>query len=242
MHAASDARDPGEARGSRQPQDSVAGMSTDLEVDPLIDDPRVPEFFGESYDKVEGFRRMLVREGELRGLIGPREVGRLWERHLLNSAAAARFLPDTGTIIDVGSGAGLPGVVLGAMRPEARVVLIEPMDRRTTWLSEVVSELGLTNVEVLRGRADEFHGAWEADAVTARAVAPLDKLVRWCLPLLAPGGILVALKGRSAQAELDEAKYTIRKFKGVEADVHDASTIEGVDSTAVVTVVRQTGR
>lgn len=124
----------------------------------------------------------------LRGLIGPREIGRIWDRHILNSAAVVQYLPQTGTIVDIGSGAGLPGLVIAAMRPEAEVVLIEPMERRCTWLNEMTETLGLTNVEVKRGRAEEFHDAFEADVVTARAVAALDKLARWSLPLLRHGG------------------------------------------------------
>jgi 16S rRNA (guanine527-N7)-methyltransferase len=211
-------------------------------VDPLDDDPRLPEYFGAAWPQVEGFVRLLRSEGELRGLIGPREQSRLWERHILNSAAVVQHLPRSGTIVDVGSGAGLPGVVVGAMLPEAEVVLLEPMERRTQWLEEVVATLGLDNVRVLRGRAEEFDGALEADAVTARAVAAMDKLARWCIPLLREGGSLVALKGSSAAEELDKAKYVLRKLGADAGEVLDAPTIEGVDSTTVVRVMRKTVR
>lgn len=211
-------------------------------VDPLDDDPRLPEHFGAAWPQVEGFVRLLRSEGELRGLIGPREQSRLWERHILNSAAVVQHLPRSGTIVDVGSGAGLPGVVVGAMLPEAEVVLLEPMERRTQWLEEVVATLGLDNVRVLRGRAEEFDGALEADAVTARAVAAMDKLARWCIPLLREGGSLVALKGSSAAEELDKAKYVLRKLGADAGEVLDAPTIEGVDSTTVVRVMRKTVR
>ena len=210
-------------------------------TDPWEGDPRLTEFFGAAWPAVERFASLLREHGEVRGLLGPREQSRLWERHLLNSAAVVQYLPAEGTIVDVGSGAGLPGVVIAAMRPQADVVLMEPMERRTLWLDEVVTELGLENVRVLRGRAEEYDGAIEADAVTARAVAAMDKLVRWCLPLVRPGGVLVALKGRSVAQELEKAKYVIRRVGGEPAEVLEAPTVPGVESTTVVRVMRKTG-
>ncbi len=134
-----------------------------------------------------------------RGLLGPREADRLWERHLVNSAAAAAALPTAGGLLaDVGSGAGLPGIPLAILRPDLTVRLVEPLLRRATFLTEVVAALGLANVEVVRARAEDLHGAWTAATVTARAVAPLDRLAGWCLPLVAPGGSLLALKGDRA--------------------------------------------
>jgi 16S rRNA (guanine527-N7)-methyltransferase len=209
------------------------------EVDPLADDPRVADHLGTAFPAVSGFHAMLTDEGVLRGLIGPREMPRLWERHLLNSAAVAPYLPSTGRLVDVGSGAGLPGVVLAAMLPGVEVVLVEPMERRVDWLTEVVDRLGLDNVVVRRGRAEEYHGALQADAVTARAVAPLDRLARWTLPLLVPGGVLVALKGRQAAAEVDAARHVVRKLGGRPAEVLEAGTIEGLETTTVVRVVRE---
>lgn len=208
--------------------------------DPWEGDPRLPEFFGDPWPAVSRFAALLREHGEVRGLLGPREQSRLWERHLLNSAAVVQYLPRDGVIVDVGSGAGLPGVVVAAMLPAARVILMEPMERRTVWLEEVVSELALDNTEVFRGRAEEYDGAIEADAVTARAVAPMDRLARWCLPLLRPGGALVALKGRSAPEELDRAKYVIRKEGGDPGEVLEATTLPGVESTTVVRVMRKT--
>lgn len=215
---------------------------TETELDPLEGDARLPEYFGAAWPTVSRFAAMLREQGELRGLLGPREQSRLWERHLLNSAAVVQHLPRTGVITDVGSGAGLPGIVVAAMLPEAEIVLIDPMERRTQWLEEVVAELGLSNVRVVRARAEELDGALEADAVTARAVAAMDKLARWCLPLLRDGGTLVALKGRSAGDELEKAKYVLRKLGGDAGEVLDAPTIPGVDSTTVVRVMRKTVR
>lgn len=215
---------------------------TETELDPLEGDARLPEYFGAAWPTVSRFAAMLREQGELRGLLGPREQSRLWERHLLNSAAVVQHLPRTGAIADVGSGAGLPGIVVAAMLPEAEIVLIDPMERRTQWLEEVVAELDLSNVRVVRARAEELDGALEADAVTARAVAAMDKLARWCLPLLRDGGSLVALKGRSAGDELEKAKYVLRKLGGDAGEVLDAPTIPGVDSTTVVRVMRKTVR
>lgn len=215
---------------------------TETELDPLEGDARLPEYFGAAWPTVSRFAALLREQGELRGLLGPREQSRLWERHLLNSAAVVQHLPRTGAIADVGSGAGLPGIVVAAMLPEAELVLIDPMERRTQWLEEVVAELDLSNVRVVRARAEELDGALEADAVTARAVAAMDKLARWCLPLLRDGGTLVALKGRSAGDELEKAKYVLRKLGGDAGEVLDAPTIPGVDSTTVVRVMRKTVR
>lgn len=223
-------------------EDDVTAHLEAPSADPLEGDDRLPEYFGAAWPAVSGFARMLREHGEVRGLLGPREQSRLWERHMLNSAAVVQHLPTSGTIVDVGSGAGLPGIVIAAMLPEAEVVLLEPMERRTQWLDEVIDDLGLTNVRVQRGRAEEFDGVIEAHAVTARAVAAMDKLARWCLPLLRDGGALVALKGRSAADELEKAKYVLRKLGGTPGEVLEAPTIEGVDSTTVVRVIRKTVR
>jgi 16S rRNA (guanine527-N7)-methyltransferase len=214
--------------------------STEVDrADPLQGDPRVERYFGAAWPAVLGFHSLLVSEGELRGLVGPRELPRLWERHLLNSAAVVPFLPTSGRIIDLGSGAGLPGIVVAAMRPESEVVLLEPMERRIDWLSEVAETLHLDNVVVRRGRAQDEHGELLGDAVTVRAVASLDKLYRWALPLLRRGGTLVALKGSKAEAEVEDARHVGRKLGAGVAEVLDAPTIEGVDVTRVVRVVRE---
>jgi 16S rRNA (guanine527-N7)-methyltransferase len=218
-------------------QPPQGGASVEAEVDPLAGDRRLPDLFGTAWPAVEGFRALLVREGVLRGLVGPREVSRLWERHLVNSAAVVPFLPERGTIVDVGSGAGLPGIVIAAMRPEAHVVLLEPMERRTDWLTEVADRLALSNVEVLRGRAEDQDLA--ADAVTARAVAALDKLYGWTLPLLRPGGTLVALKGGRAQEEIEAGAATATALGGGAATLRTAPTLPGLESTSVVLVTKE---
>lgn len=232
-----------EARAD-QPSIEAAGSSApspaDI-IDPWDGDPRLPEFFGAAWPAVESFHDYLVEDGELRGLIGPRELARLWERHLVNSAAVVPFLPEQGVIVDVGSGAGLPGIVVAAMRPHAQVVLVEPMERRTVWLDDVVQRTGLTNVEVRRARAQDLEGALEADAATARAVASLDKLFRWIAPLVRDGGAVVALKGARAADELAAAANVMKKVGLTDGAVHEAPTIDGIEPTRVVTARRGRG-
>jgi 16S rRNA (guanine527-N7)-methyltransferase len=194
----------------------------------------VRSYLGVAYDGVVRYAELLRDQGELRGLIGPREVPRIWERHILNSAALAQYLPASGAVADIGSGAGLPGVVLAVMRPELEVLLIEPMERRTTWLTEVVSELGLANVQVKRGRAEEFHDAFEVDVVTSRAVAPLSKLVRMSMPLVRVGGEMVILKGRNVAQEIEPARKVLRKYGAGYPEILEGATVEGVESTTIV--------
>jgi 16S rRNA (guanine527-N7)-methyltransferase len=214
-------------------------QAPDQVVDPLEGDARLPELFGPAWAAVAGFHAMLREEGVLRGLVGPREVSRLWERHLVNSSAVVPFLPEQGRIIDVGSGAGLPGIIIAAMRPEAEVVLLEPMERRTDWLTEVVDALGLDNARVVRGRAEDLVGEIEGDAVTARAVAALDKLYGWTLPLLRVGGRLVAMKGGRAQVEVQDGAETGRRLGGGAAEIQVAPTLPGLDPTSVVLVTKE---
>jgi len=196
-------------------------------------------FFGPAFSQVDTFTAMLEAHGEERGLIGPRELGRLWSRHILNSAAVVPYLPGRGRIVDVGSGAGLPGIVVAVMLPEADVVLVEPMERRCAWLSEVVDTVGLANVTIRRGRADEFAGAVEADAVTSRAVASLAKLARWSFPLARVGGELVALKGRHVQAEIGPAGKVLRSFDATEPEIIEATTLPGTEPTTVLRTRRR---
>lgn len=154
----------------------------------------------------------LSGAGVVRGLVGPREIDRLWDRHVFNSAAVGALIAPGVTVVDIGSGAGLPGLVVAIARPDLRVVLVESMQRRAAFLEEVSTDLALTNVEVRRARAEELHSAGlSADVVTARAVAPLDRLAGWAGPLLRPGGELLALKGDRAVEELASAWPALRR-------------------------------
>ena len=199
----------------------------------------VRELFGVAFSAAEHFADMLVEEGELRGLVGPRELPRLWSRHLVNSAAVVPFLPSRGTVADIGSGAGFPGIVVALLQPDLEVTLIETMERRVEWLDDVVTELDLDNVTIRRARAEEVKERY--DAVTARAVANLSKLVRLTAPLLRQGGALLALKGAKAEAEVEDAKYVIKKAKLLPATVHEVVT-PGEEVTRVVEVRRPADR
>lgn len=192
----------------------------------------------DAFPTVSAFGSLIAEVGVERGLVGPREVPILWERHLLNSAAVSPLLPPDGLLVDVGSGAGFPGVVLAAMRPDLEVVLLEPMERRVVWLEEAVERLGLTNARVLRARAEEQHGRLRAAAVTARAVASLDKLAGWTLPLLEQGGSLLALKGGQAAVELEASRDVLARLGGDGGEVVEVSCPPGGPSTFVVRVTR----
>lgn len=170
--------------------------------------------FSDAWDQACAYADLLATDGTLRGLIGPREVPRLWERHLVNCALVTDLVPPDASVCDVGSGAGLPGVVMAIRRPDLVVTLVEPLLRRTTFLDEVVQRLGLANVEVVRARADALHGRRVFDVVTSRAVAPMDRLARWSLPLVRSGGLFLAMKGSSVQEELDAAMDAIRSGRG----------------------------
>lgn len=164
--------------------------------------PAAEEAFGAVLPQVQRYADLLAGPATDRGLVGPREAPRLWERHLFNCAALAELLPVRGTVVDVGSGAGLPGIVLALLRPDLHIVLVEPQQRRAIFLRECRAELSLTSVEVIRARAEDLAGAVVADVVTARAVAPLDRLLRWCHPLLSRGGRLLAMKGDRVAEEV----------------------------------------
>jgi 16S rRNA (guanine527-N7)-methyltransferase len=168
------------------------------------------QVFGAALPVAVRFADLLVGPGVERGLIGPRETARIWERHLLNCAVVAEGIPDGAAVCDVGSGAGLPGLPLALVRPDLSVLLIEPLERRAEFLQEAVELLGLRRVRVVRKRAEEM-GPLAADVVTARAVAPLAKLAGWCLPLVRPGGTLLALKGARAAEELAAAESVLRR-------------------------------
>jgi 16S rRNA (guanine527-N7)-methyltransferase len=168
--------------------------------------------FGSQIELARGFAQKLANDSDELGLLGPRELDKIWSRHILNSAVVAELVAPGELVADVGSGAGLPGIPMAIAAPETDFVLIEPMDRRASWLQEVVDELGLENVEVVRARAEEVETG-QFEVVTARAVAALDKLLRLCVPLLKPGGRVIALKGSKAPEEILEAKKLQKKLK-----------------------------
>jgi 16S rRNA (guanine527-N7)-methyltransferase len=194
--------------------------------------------FGDALGQAQRYAELLATDGVTRGLIGPRETERLWDRHLLNCAVVAELLPERGVLVDIGSGAGLPGVVLAMLRPSLSVVLLEPLRRRSVFLEECVAELGLSNATVLRGRAEEKAVTHvQADIATARAVAPLDRLVGWAAGLLRPGGQLLAIKGQSAAAELAAAEPVLARLGVRSAEVLPAGHDRVISATTVVRVV-----
>jgi 16S rRNA (guanine527-N7)-methyltransferase len=191
------------------------------------------ELFGERLGGAVAYAELLAGAAVERGLLGPREVPRLWERHLINCARLAPELADGERVADVGSGAGLPGLVLAIARPAVTVTVIEPMLRRATFLTEVVDGLGLPNVVVRRDRAEDARDlACTFDVVTARAVAPLDKLAGWTVPLLRPGGRLLLLKGSSAAEELAAARPTLEALGITDAQVRILGS--ATDPTTVI--------
>ncbi len=199
--------------------------------------PEAPEIFGQRWDLAQGFVDLLASEGELRGLIGPRELPRLWTRHVLNSIAVCGFIPRQASVADVGSGAGFPGVAVAIQRPDVQVQLIEPMERRVDWLNDVITELGLANASVHRGRAEEV--SCQFDVVTARAVAALRKLVPWVAPLVSPGGRMLALKGERATVEVADAKKVLAAGRLDEVRVHEVLVPGTSEITRVVEALKR---
>ena len=167
--------------------------------------------FGSGIEQARGYAEALIRDGDELGLLGPREMPKLWTRHILNSAVVAELLVGGETVADVGSGAGLPGIPMAIVRPEVEFTLIEPMERRSNWLKEQVQDLGLNNVTVLRARAEEVGEVF--DVVTARAVSALPKLLRLTVPLTRDGGKILALKGGKAAEEIAESRNLMKKLK-----------------------------
>lgn len=180
---------------------------SELEPEPTV----AAQLFGDSIDVARAFTDALAREGEERGLIGPLELPRLWNRHILNSVIAAPLFH--GSVADIGSGAGLPGLVLAIARPDVQWTLVEPMERRVTWLNEQVAALELGNVTVLRARAEDVRSTDGFDVVTARAVSALRTLIPITAPLVRDGGELVLLKGMNVATEIEAAQKQIKKFR-----------------------------
>jgi 16S rRNA (guanine527-N7)-methyltransferase len=198
--------------------------------------------FGDAMTAAVRFTELLAAVGVERGLIGPREVDRLWDRHLLNSAVVGERIPDGARVVDIGSGAGLPGVPLCLARPDLDVTLLEPMARRVAWLEEVVGALKLS-VTVLRGRAEESsikRQLADVDVVVARAVAPLDRLWTWAAPLLRQGGQLVALKGASADVEVARDGAAVRRAGG-SVPVVERCGVGVLETPATIIMVERVG-
>lgn len=175
--------------------------------------------YGEQTQLAERFVEHLVTTGIEWGLLGPREVPIMWERHVLNCAVVQELLPRGGVVADVGSGAGLPGLALAIARPDVQFVLIEPLERRVDWLNMVIEDLGLENVDVIRARSEQVFDTVDVDIVTARAVSAMKSLVPMTVPLLHGQGELLAIKGKSATSEIEKAEKVLRKFKTTKAEV-----------------------
>lgn len=178
------------------------------------------EIFGDRLPMARRYANLLVSTGIEHGLVGPREAPKVWDRHIVNCAIMESLLPHRARVIDVGSGAGLPGIALAIARPDVHITLLEPLARRTTWLENAVADIGLPHVSVRRGRAEDMAGLIQAPFITARAVAKLSRLVGWAWPLTPIGGRLLALKGQSAEDELAGAVSVMAPF-----GIHSASVI-----------------
>ncbi len=193
------------------------------------------EVFGDQLGLVERYAEILKTQGVERGLIGPREVDRLWERHLLNSALMLPRVPLGSSVADIGTGAGLPGLVWAITRPDLTVTLVEPLLRRASFLQEVVDALDIGRVRVLRARAEEVDETF--DVVTARAVAALPKLSKWCMPLVASGGLFLPLKGQSAAGEVEEARSLLKRLGASAIDIVTySSSTDPVQSVTLVEI------
>ncbi|MBD7994852.1 16S rRNA (guanine(527)-N(7))-methyltransferase RsmG [Arthrobacter sp. Sa2CUA1] len=193
--------------------------------------------FGSQLPLAERYVEHLATSGMERGLLGPREVPRLWSRHVLNCAVVADLIPEGSKVADVGSGAGLPGLCLAIARPDLQMTLIEPLERRVTWLNEVVADLALENVQVIRGRAEQVVDRVDVDVVTARAVSALSGLAGLTIPLLHGQGEVLAIKGRSAAEEIEKAAKQIRKLGGRQTSVVTAGEDVLEEHTTVVRIV-----
>jgi 16S rRNA (guanine527-N7)-methyltransferase len=201
---------------------------------PVPDSAR--EVFGERRPLAVAYAEMLVSDGVTRGLIGPRETPRIWERHLLNCAVLTEAVERDAEVCDLGSGAGLPGLVMAIRRPDLRVTLVEPLLRRATFLTEAVERLGLGNVTVVRSRAEDLHGSAGFSVVASRAVAPLPRLLTWSLPLLQPGGAMLAMKGASAREEVTKARQELARWRVEDVEVLELGAPEISPQATVIRV------
>jgi 16S rRNA (guanine527-N7)-methyltransferase len=207
--------------------------------------PAAAQLFGDRLVLAAEYADLLVTEGVVRGLIGPREAPRIWERHLLNCVVVGELIPKDARVVDVGSGAGLPGIVLAVARPDLSVILVEPLARRAAFLTEAVTALGLDRATVVRARAEDCVPSRgkprfdPADVVTARAVAPLDRLTAWCLPLATVGGRVLALKGESAAEEVAAHRAVIARLGGREPAVRRCGVGVIDPPTTVVEITRE---
>jgi 16S rRNA (guanine527-N7)-methyltransferase len=220
-----------------QVPDREAGVADDLagnDEPSTGTGPAAVAVFGDALPAAQKYARLLAGPGVERGVIGPGEAERLWDRHLFNCAAIARLVPSRCSLADIGSGAGLPGIVLALLRPGVRVTLVEAMARRVAFLEECVAELDLANVDVVRGRAEDLAGHLVVDVVTARAVAPLDKLAGLCVGLLRPGGKALAMKGASAETELTMARPVLARLGVTDARVVEVGSADGAATARVV--------
>ncbi len=212
--------------------------SPDIETEPAV----AVDVFGDRIDHARRYVAALATGGLIRGLIGPRESQRLWSRHVLNSAVVGTLIDEGATVVDIGSGAGLPGIPLAIARPDLRVTLVEPLERRVTFLAEVLAELELTGCRVIRGRAEDVIAeCGNSDVVTSRAVAPLHRLAAWSAPLARDGGWVLALKGASAAQELERDRSAVTAAGLVDAEVLalDAGRETGAERTFVIRARRK---
>jgi 16S rRNA (guanine527-N7)-methyltransferase len=188
-------------------------MPSDFEAELEKEPPYAAELFGEQIELARRFTNRLAQDSETFGLLGPRELSKIWSRHVINSGLLAELIPDGSRVVDVGSGAGLPGIPMAIAQPNAHFTLVEPMERRANWLKAVVEDLKIPNIAVIRARAEEVKKS-DFDYATARAVAPLDKLLKLMSPLISDStkGTVIALKGSKAQQEIEESAKILAKF------------------------------
>jgi len=229
--------DPRHGAGDRGPDAPSSGPPSSLAQ--FLNAARI--VFGDRLPLAEAYAELLITDGVVRGLVGPREAPRIWDRHLLNCGVMSEMIPIGASVVDVGSGAGLPGIVLAVARPDLVITLVEPLARRTDFLSEAVTTLGLdATVKVVRARAEDLAGRpGTADVVTARAVAPLDRLAGLCLPLASFGGRMLAVKGASAGDEVAEHRDAISRLGGSNPVIARCGVGVVEPPTTIVEIVRE---